>query len=214
MKRFVILVSGQGSNMDAIVQAARAASWGPSAQFSGLIADRSHALALVRAQQLGLPSACVPFNAFAHRQDFETALAQQIDTFGADFILLAGFMRVLSAGFVARFAQRLVNIHPSLLPLFPGLHTHAQALAAGVKIHGATVHWVSEQLDHGPIIAQAAVPVLAGDDAVVLAARVRQAEHLLYPQVVQWLATGQLAAGQVVPSSELAIANQCSFYPC
>jgi phosphoribosylglycinamide formyltransferase 1 len=201
MKRFVILVSGQGSNMDAIVQAARAASWGPSAQFSGLIADRSHALALVRAQQLGLPSACVPFNAFAHRQDFETALAQQIDAFGADFILLAGFMRVLSAGFVARFAQRLVNIHPSLLPLFPGLHTHAQ-------------HWVSEQLDHGPIIAQAAVPVLAGDDAVVLAARVRQAEHLLYPQVVQWLATGQLAAGQVVPSSELAIANQCSFYPC
>jgi phosphoribosylglycinamide formyltransferase-1 len=139
------------------------------------------------AQQWGVPTAVVDHTAFATRTDFEHALADQLDRVAPDLIVLAGFMRVLSPDFVARYAGRLINIHPSLLPAFPGLDTHRRALAAGVAVHGATVHRVTAELDHGPILAQAAVPVLASDDAETLAARVLRQEHELYPRVIEWL---------------------------
>jgi phosphoribosylglycinamide formyltransferase 1 len=192
MKKIVILVSGGGSNMGAIVQAARSQSWGAHVQFTGVVADRPQAGALGLARGLGVPSACIHFKEYAARETFEAALAEQIDAFGADLVVLAGFMRVLTAGFVERYAGRLMNIHPSLLPAFPGLHTHEQALAMGVKQHGATVHWVSAQLDHGPIIAQAVVPVLPNDTPSDLAARVLVMEHRLYPQVLAWWANNEL----------------------
>ncbi len=179
--------------MGAIVQAARRESWGALVEFTGVIADRPQAGALALAQSLALPSACIHYKDFAGRELFEAELARQIEAFGADLVVLAGFMRVLTAGFVARYSGRLMNIHPSLLPAFPGLHTHEQALAMGVKLHGATVHWVSAQLDHGPIIAQALVPVLQNDTAASLAARVLAMEHRLYPQAIQWWAQEALS---------------------
>jgi phosphoribosylglycinamide formyltransferase 1 len=188
MKKIVILVSGGGSNMGAIVQAARREPWGALVQFTGVIADRPQAGALELAESLQLPKACVHYKEFADRALFEAELVRQIEAFGADLVVLAGFMRVLTADFVARYAGRLMNIHPSLLPAFPGLHTHEQALAMGVKLHGATVHWVSAKLDHGPIIAQAVVPVLPNDTPVSLASRVLSMEHRLYPLAIQWWA--------------------------
>jgi phosphoribosylglycinamide formyltransferase-1 len=136
---------------------------------------------------------------FAGREDFDAALAAAIDSFAPDLVVLAGFMRILSDGFVRHFAGRLINIHPSLLPSFPGLHTHQRALDEGVRVHGCTVHFVTPALDHGPIIVQATVPVLDGDDAARLAARVLAQEHRVYPLAVRWFAEGrlQLAAGRV-----------------
>lgn len=163
------------------------------ARVAAVISNNPQAKGLVRAAEMGLHTAVVDHRAYAERTDFETALAQQIDLFEPDLIILAGFMRVLGSDFVQRYENRIFNIHPSLLPSFTGLHTHRQALAAGVKIHGATVHFVTSKLDHGPIVIQAAVPVYADDTEASLAARVQQQEHQMYPQAVRWFVEGRLS---------------------
>jgi len=153
-----------------------------------VISNRADAPGLAWAAERGLPTRVVEHKAFATREAFDAALARTIDGFVPDLVLLAGFMRVLSDDFIKRFPRRILNIHPSLLPAFPGLHTHARALAAGVKMHGATVHVVTPALDSGPIVIQAAVPVLPGDDESSLADRVLALEHRIYPQAVRWFA--------------------------
>ena len=163
------------------------------ARVAAVISNNPQAKGLVRAAEMGLHTAVVDHRAYAERTEFETALAQQIDLFEPDLIILAGFMRVLGSDFVQRYENRIFNIHPSLLPSFTGLHTHRQALAAGVKIHGATVHFVTSKLDHGPIVIQAAVPVYADDTEASLAARVQQQEHQMYPQAVRWFVEGRLS---------------------
>ena len=163
------------------------------ARVGAVISNNPQAKGLVRAAEMGLHTAVVDHRAYAERTEFETALAQQIDLFEPDLIILAGFMRVLGSDFVQRYENRIFNIHPSLLPSFTGLHTHRQALAAGVKIHGATVHFVTSKLDHGPIVIQAAVPVYADDTEASLAARVQQQEHQMYPQAVRWFVEGRLS---------------------
>jgi len=190
MKRIVVLISGQGSNMDAIVRASRAEEW--PARVVAVISNRPGAPGLERARALGVATAVVDHTLHAGREPFDAALAEAIDVHAPDLVVLAGFMRVLTPGFVARYAGRMLNIHPSLLPAFTGLHTHRRALEAGCKLAGATVHFVSAELDHGPIVAQAAVPVLAGDDEAALGDRVRTAEHLLYPRAVGWFVRDQL----------------------
>lgn len=184
MKNIVILISGRGSNMEAIVRAAQAESW--PARIAAVISSRADAAGLDFAAGQGIASAIVCHQDYPSRAQFDAALQMVIDSFKPDLVLLAGFLRILTAPFVEHYAGRMLNIHPSLLPLFPGLDTHAQALAAGVAEHGATVHLVTAQLDHGPIIAQARVPVLPGDSAETLAARVLIEEHCLYPQAIRW----------------------------
>ncbi len=157
-----------------------------------VIANKADAGGLAIAQQHGIATDVVPHRDYAGREDFDAALAKAIDQYSPDLVVLAGFLRVLTAGFVEHYAGRLINIHPSLLPAFPGLHTHERALAAGCKLHGATVHFVTPELDHGPIIIQAAVPVLPDDDADTLAARVLRQEHIIYPRAVRWFAEGRL----------------------
>ncbi|MFL9873123.1 phosphoribosylglycinamide formyltransferase [Paraburkholderia megapolitana] len=191
MKKLVILISGRGSNMEAVVRACARERW--PAQVAAVIASRPDAAGLGFAASQGIATAVVDHRQYPDREAFDAALAAQIDSFAPDLVLLAGFMRVLTSGFVDRYAGRMLNIHPSLLPSFPGLKTHQQALDAGVRLHGASVHFVTSQLDHGPIVAQAAVPVLAGDDAATLAARVLAAEHILYPRAVRWFVEGRLA---------------------
>lgn len=159
---------------------------------SAVISNRPDAAGLDLAAKRGIATAVVDHRSHASREAFDTALAAEVERFSPRAVALAGFMRVLTPPFVARFRGRLLNIHPSLLPAFPGLHTHERALAAGVKLHGCTVHLVSEELDHGPIVAQAAVPVRAGDDAATLAARVLAQEHVIYPRAVRWLLDGKL----------------------
>ena len=191
MKKLVILISGRGSNMEAVVRACARERW--PAQVAAVIASRPDAAGLAFAASQGIATAVVDHRQYPDRGAFDAALAAQIDGFAPDLVLLAGFMRVLTTSFVDRYAGRMLNIHPSLLPSFPGLKTHQQALDAGVRLHGASVHFVTSQLDHGPIVAQAAVPVLAGDDAATLAARVLAAEHILYPRAVRWFVEGRLA---------------------
>ncbi len=176
--------------MRSIVQACAEQGW--PAEIAAVIANRPDAAGLAWAAERGIATAVVPHRDFASREAFDAALAERIDAFAPDFVLLAGFMRVLTPGFVGRYDGRLVNIHPSLLPAFPGLHTHAQALAIGVQAHGCTVHFVTPVLDHGPIIAQGVVPVLRGDTADALADRVLGVEHRVYPAVCQWLAEGRV----------------------
>lgn len=188
--RFVILISGQGSNMQAIVQACQTGQC--AADVAAVIASRAETAGLTWAAEQGIKTVGLAHTAFSCRESFDSALAESIDQFEPDYVLLAGFMRVLTPGFVERFAGRLVNIHPSLLPAFPGLHTHAQALATGVQSHGCTVHFVTPVLDHGPIIAQGVVPVLNDDTPETLAARVLGMEHHIYPQVACWLAQGRI----------------------
>jgi phosphoribosylglycinamide formyltransferase-1 len=159
---------------------------------SAVISNRADAAGLRLAAKRGIPTAVVEHRAYASREAFDEALASQVDRFAPRLVALAGFMRVLTPAFVARYRERLLNIHPSLLPAFPGLHTHERALAAGVKLHGCTVHFVSEELDHGPIVAQAAVPVRTGDDAATLASRVLAQEHVIYPRAVRWFLDGKL----------------------
>jgi len=185
MKNIVVLFSGRGSNMIAIARACDEQRW--PARVAAVISNRPDAPGLQAAQQLGLPTEVLDSRPYADRAAFDARLAQHIDAHAPDIVVLAGFMRILSDAFVDRYARRLVNIHPSLLPAFPGLHTHRRAIEAGVKIHGATVHLVTRELDAGPIVAQAAVPVLAGDDEDTLAARVLEAEHTLYPTALRWL---------------------------
>ena len=190
MKSIVILISGRGSNMEAILDAAmpRTIKADLPLNIKAVISNRPDAGGLITAAQRGVATRVVDHTTHASRETFDAALAEVIDAFAPDFIVLAGFMRVLTAQFVARYSKRMINIHPSLLPAFPGLHTHRQALAAGVKIHGATVHFVTPQLDHGPIIIQAAVPVLPDDDEGTLGQRVLAQEHRIYPQALKWLA--------------------------
>jgi len=189
MKNIVILVSGGGSNMAALIDAARRDQWASrwQARISSVICNRPHAGALGQAAQQGVASAVVDHTLFSSREDFDAALMQRIDADAPVLVLLAGFMRVLTPGFVRHYAGRLVNIHPSLLPAFPGLHTHQRAIDAGCKVAGATVHWVNEEVDGGAILDQAVVPVLPGDTAPALAARVLSQEHVLYPRVVSRL---------------------------
>jgi len=190
MKNIVILISGGGSNMAAIVQAAQRDHWEKTlgARVAAVISNRADARGLAVARSMGIATAVLDHKAFATREAFDAALAALIDQFDPQgrpaLVVLAGFMRVLTAGFVGHFEGRLVNIHPSLLPAFTGLHTHERALAAGCKFVGATVHLVTAQLDDGPILAQAAVPVLDTDTAQVLASRVLTQEHLIYSQAI------------------------------
>ncbi len=187
MKNVVVLISGRGSNLQALL-AARL-----SVRFAAVISDRPQAAGLEIARRHSVPAIVVDHRAFATREAFETALEREIVSRAADLIVLAGFMRILGAEFARRFDERILNIHPSLLPAFTGLHTHRRALEAGVKIHGCTVHFVTPELDSGPIICQAAVPVLPGDDEEGLAARVLAEEHRIYPQAVRWFVDGRLA---------------------
>jgi phosphoribosylglycinamide formyltransferase 1 len=180
----VVLISGRGSNLRALLDA--------GLPVSAVISNQAGAGGLAVAARRGVPTAVVEHRRFATREAFEAALADEIDRHAPRLVALAGFMRVLTPGFVARYAGRLVNVHPSLLPEFPGLDTHARALAAGAKRHGCTVHFVTEALDHGPIIAQASVPVLPGDTADTLATRVLAQEHVIYPRAVRWFLDGLL----------------------
>ena len=157
-----------------------------------VVSNRADAAGLGLAGAHGIATAVVPHGEHATRTSFEAVLARTIDSFDPGLVVLAGFMRILTADFVGRYAGRLLNIHPSLLPAFPGLGTHERALATGCKVHGATVHFVTADLDHGPIVAQAVVPVLRGDDPVSLAARVLAQEHILYPRAIDWFARGLL----------------------
>ncbi len=189
MQNIVVLISGQGSNLGSIAQACRRQHW--PARVAAVIGGRSAAAGLALAALEGIPTQQLAHQDFSSREAYEAELAERIDAHDPDWVVLAGFMRILTPPFVARYLGRMVNIHPSLLPAFPGLATHRRALAAGVKVHGATVHFVTPGLDDGPIIAQAAVPVQPGDDEATLAARVLAAEHRLYPMVVRWLVEGR-----------------------
>lgn len=193
MKNIVILISGRGSNMEAIVNACAAQGW--PARVAAVISNSPTASGLGFAAQHGIQTAVVNHKDFDGREAFDAALAQAIDGFSPDVVVLAGFMRILTPGFVQHYQGRLLNIHPSLLPAFPGLHTHQRAIDAGCKVAGATVHFVTADLDHGPIVAQAAVPVLPGDTAEALAARVLLQEHRMYPQAVRWMVEGALQLG-------------------
>ena len=194
MKNIVILISGRGSNMEAIVRAAKAERW--PAQIIAVISNRADASGLAFAAEHGIETAVVANKDYASRAEFDAALQTVIDRYAPDLVVLAGFMRILTAPFVAHYAGRMLNIHPSLLPLFPGLATHAQALAAGVAEHGATVHFVTAELDHGPMVAQAAVPVLPGDTVETLSARVLEQEHVIYPRAVRWFVEDRLTIAQ------------------
>lgn len=191
MQSIVVLISGRGSNMQALVQACQFEAW--NARVVAVLSQRADAQGLAWASAQGIPTQAIEPAAYATRAEFDTALADAVAAYAPSVVVLAGFMRILGAEFVQRFEGRLVNIHPSLLPAFAGLHTHERALAAGCKFAGATVHLVTPALDAGPIVLQAAVPVLAGDDAKSLAARVLQAEHVILPRAVRWLLEGQLA---------------------
>jgi phosphoribosylglycinamide formyltransferase 1 len=190
MKRIVILISGRGSNMRSIVEACESETW--PAQVVAVISNRSDAAGLAFASQHGIVTMVVDHKTFATREAFDAALAQAVDTHKPDLVVLAGFMRILGADCVRRYEGRMLNIHPSLLPAFPGLHTHRRAIEAGCKVAGATVHFVTAQLDHGPIVLQAAVPVLPSDDEESLSARVLAKEHVIYPRAVRWFVEGQL----------------------
>jgi len=187
MKRIVVLISGRGSNMEALLEAKL------PAEIAAVISNEPAAAGLEIARRRGIASAVVDHRMFDKRAAFDAALASEIDRHRPDLVVLAGFMRILTAGFVDRYRGRLLNIHPSLLPAFPGLDTHRRALEAGVRIHGCTVHFVTAELDHGPIVIQAAVPVMPGDTERTLAARVLREEHRIYPQAVRWFCEGRLA---------------------
>ena len=204
MKNIVILISGRGSNMEALI-AARDAGNLP-VNIVAVISNRPDAAGLETAARAGIVGHYIDHKAFAGREAFDAALAECIDGFAPDLVVLAGFMRILSEGFVRHYEGRLMNIHPSLLPAFPGLHTHQRALEEGVRIHGCTVHFVTPTLDHGPVIIQAAIPVLDGDTEDSLAARILVQEHKVYPQAVRWFAEDKLTLenGRVRISADLA----------
>lgn len=185
MKNLVILISGRGSNMQAIVRACVAQAW--DARIAAVVSNRADAAGLAFAQTQAIATAVVDHRGFESRAAFDAQLGATIHRFAPDLVVLAGFMRILTPAFVRAFEGRLVNLHPSLLPAFPGLHTHRKVLETGCKLSGATVHFVTPELDHGPIIAQAVVAVLAGDTEATLAARVLATEQVLYPRVIGWI---------------------------
>ncbi len=197
MKKIVILISGRGSNMQAILEARLPLT------VAAVISNDAVAGGLTTAQQHGVATKVVDHRAYADRAAFDTALAAAIDSYSPDLVVLAGFMRILTAEFVDHYRGRIINIHPSLLPSFTGLHTHRRALEAGVKVHGCSVHFVTPELDHGPIVAQAVVPVHAGDTEDTLAARVLEQEHRLYPQAVAWFCARRLT---ITPEGTVLVA--------
>ncbi|MBT9567997.1 MAG: phosphoribosylglycinamide formyltransferase [Thiobacillus sp.] len=184
--RVVVLLSGRGSNFQAIVGA------NLPIEIVAVISNRPQAAGLEVAREHGLNAIALDHTLYAERETFDARLADEIERHRPDLVVLAGYMRILSPAFIARFEGRLLNVHPSLLPAFPGLRTHERALAEGVKIHGCTVHFVTARLDHGPIVVQAAVPVYTDDTPARLAARVLVQEHLIYPQAIRWFAEGRL----------------------
>jgi phosphoribosylglycinamide formyltransferase-1 len=186
MKSIVILISGRGSNMQAIVEA------GIPANIAAVVSNRADAKGLSYARSRNIPTAVVEHRDYASREAFDAALADVVDAHSPHLVVLAGFMRVLTAGFVEHYAGRMINIHPSLLPAFPGVDTYRRALEAGAKLHGCTVHFVTPEVDQGPIIAQATVPVLPTDDEATLAARVLRQEHVIYPRAVRWFVENRL----------------------
>jgi phosphoribosylglycinamide formyltransferase-1 len=187
-KRVAILISGRGSNMVSLIEAARAPDY--PAEIVLVLSNRPDAAGLDRARAAGIPARAIDHKAFPDRAGFDAALQAELEGAGIELIVLAGFMRILTDAFVEAWAGRMINIHPSLLPLFKGTHTHERALEAGVRLHGCTVHYVVPELDAGPIVAQAAVPVLPGDDADTLSARVIVQEHRLYPAALALIAGG------------------------
>jgi len=191
-KNIVILISGTGSNMAAIVRAAERGQWARRhhAQVAAVISNKADAPGLVFAKHHGIATAVVDHKAFDTRESFDTALAAEIDRHQPTLVVLSGFMRILTPGFVAHYAGRLINIHPSLLPAFTGLHTHQRAIDAGCRFAGCTVHRVTAELDHGEYLEQAVVPILPGDTAAALAARVLTQEHLIYPRAIERLVSG------------------------
>ena len=207
--KLVVLISGSGSNLQALIDACRDRHI--NAKIVAVISNKASAFGLQRAQQAGIATRAIDHKEFADRESFDNALAEAIDRYEPDAVILAGFMRILTPAFVQHYQGRLLNIHPSLLPKYPGLHTHQRVIEAGESEHGVTVHFVTEELDGGPPILQARVPVLAGDDADTLAARVLIEEHKIYPKVVGWFVDGRLHLGsegalldnQLIPPSGL-----------
>ncbi|MFM8798672.1 MAG: phosphoribosylglycinamide formyltransferase [Fluviibacter sp.] len=188
--RCLVLISGRGTNLSAILKAAAAPDY--PAEIVAVISNKEDAKGLMLAKEAGVATEVVPSLGVTDREVYDQALLAAIDRHEPDLVILAGFMRILTPNFVSHYANRMINIHPSLLPSFTGMHTHQRALDAGVHVHGCTVHFVTAELDHGPMIAQAAVPVYADDDAAKLAARVLKEEHRIYPAAVRWFAEGRL----------------------
>ncbi|PAU52079.1 phosphoribosylglycinamide formyltransferase [Pseudomonas sp. PIC25] len=190
----VVLISGSGSNLQALIDSTR--SDDNPARIRAVISNRADAYGLTRAQNAGIATQVLDHKAFDGREAFDAALIEAIDGFSPQLVVLAGFMRILTPGFVRHYAGRLLNIHPSLLPLYKGLHTHQRALEAGDAEHGCSVHFVTEELDGGPLVVQAIVPVQAGDTPESLAMRVHAQEHRIYPLAVRWFAEGRLRLGE------------------
>lgn len=190
MLNIVVLISGSGSNLQAIIDTI--ATGRLKARIAGVLSNKADAYGLVRAHQAGIDTAVLSHAAFACREDFDTAMMQQIDTWSPDIVVLAGFMRILTPSFVEHYEGRLLNIHPSLLPRHKGMHTHRRALEAGDREHGCSVHFVTAELDGGPVIAQAVVAVRADDNETLLTERVHKSEHRIYPEVLVWIAEGRL----------------------
>jgi len=213
--RVAVLISGRGSNLGALIAAARDPAY--PAELALVLSNRADAAGLERAREAGIGTAVVESRPFGRdRAGFEAAMGARLAEAGIGLIALAGFMRVLTEGFVTAWSGRMLNIHPSLLPAFPGLDTHARAIAAGVRLHGCTVHFVTPGVDEGPIIAQSAVPVLPGDDETALAARVLAQEHRLYPAALAWAASGRarLEGGRVVLEAPMAGGAFANPLPC
>ena len=194
MKNIVILISGRGSNMEALVRTFKQEKW--DARLSAVISNRDDAAGLGFAGKAGIPTRVVSHKEYPDRESYDAVLQKTIDEYQPDLVILAGFMRILTTGFVEHYTGRMINIHPSLLPSFRGLHTHRQAIDAGVRVHGATVHFVTPELDGGPIIAQAIVPVFPGDDEDALAGRVLEQEHRIYPRVVRLIVEDRISLNQ------------------
>ena len=203
MKRIVILISGRGSNMEAILQA------GLDAKVAAVISNNPEAPGLETARARGIETAVVDHRRFPDRASFDRALAEKTDAYRPDLVVLAGFMRILTETFIERFRNRIMNVHPSLLPAFAGTDTHRRALAEGVRFHGCTVHFVVPEVDRGPIIVQAAVPVRPDDDPAHLAARVLEQEHRIYPLAIRWFLEDRLS----VEAGRVRIGGECGFPP-
>ncbi|OOE32387.1 phosphoribosylglycinamide formyltransferase [Salinivibrio kushneri] len=188
MKRIVVLISGSGSNLQALIDSVHQ----QHAQIAAVVANKANAYGLTRAEHAGIPAQVVANTDYASREEYDAALIRALDAYQPDLVVLAGFMRILTPGFVAHYAGRMLNIHPSLLPKYTGLHTHQRAIDAGDTEHGTSVHFVTEELDGGPVVLQARVPIFEDDDAESVAARVQQQEHRIYPLVVRWFVDGRL----------------------
>ena len=188
--RFAVLISGNGSNLQALIDACQAGRI--QGELVGVVSNRADAFGLERAKAAGIATQVLSNQAFADRESYDAALIQALESWKPDLLVMAGFMRILTSGFVQHFAGRMLNIHPSLLPKYQGVKTHARAIAAGDTVHGASVHFVTEELDGGPVVLQARVPIFPDDDEVTLAERVLSQEHQIYPLVINWFCQGRL----------------------